>query len=83
MVKYKEDYDKELQNLEGKTLYDYKQRKHVPMKPKQGFLATTVREFYTNLSEVKHNDQSLAKSLKFVIRCHEKYLANDFLAREE
>ena len=43
IVKYLEDYDKEVRNLEGKTHYDYKTKKHVPMKPKQGFLVTAVR----------------------------------------
>ena len=43
IVKYLEDYDKEVRNLEGKTHYDYKRKKHVPTKPKQGFLVTAVR----------------------------------------
>ena len=42
IVKYKEDYDKEIKNLDGKIHYDYKRKKHVPMKPKQGFLTTSV-----------------------------------------
>ena len=56
IVKYLEDYDKEVRNLEGKTHYDYKRKKQVPMKPKQGFLVTAVRQFYTDLSKVKHDD---------------------------
>ena len=42
IVKYKEDDDKELKNLEGKTRYDYMWRKHVTTKSKQGFLPTAV-----------------------------------------
>ena len=42
IVKYKEDYDKEIKNLDGKIHYDYKRKKHVPMKPKQGFYTTSV-----------------------------------------
>ena len=49
------------------------------MKPKQSFLATAVREFYTNLSKVKHDDPNLLEALKFVKRCHEKYVAMTFL----
>ena len=73
----KEEYDKELKDLEGKTSYDYKQKKHVLMKPKQGFLAAAVRNFYTDLLKVKHDDPNLVKAPKFAKRCHEKYLSND------
>ena len=48
------------------------------MKPKQGFIAATVREFYINLSKVKYNNPNLVKALKFAKQCYEKYLANDF-----
>ena len=42
---HKEKYDKELKELEGKTRYDHKRKKHVPMKPKQGFIAAAVLLF--------------------------------------
>ena len=44
MSNHKEKYDKELKEVEGKTRYDHKRKKHVPMKPKQGFIAAVVRE---------------------------------------
>ena len=75
---HKEKYDKELRELEGKTRYDHKRKKHVPMKPKQGFIAAAVRAFYTGLSKVKHDNPNLVKALKFAKRYYEKYLANDF-----
>ena len=36
---YEEKYDKELKDLEGKANYDFKRKKYVSMKPKQGFMA--------------------------------------------
>ena len=51
--------------------------KNVPMKPKQGFIAAAVREFYTDLSKVKHDNPNLLKALKFAKRCYQKYLANE------
>ena len=45
LEKYKKEYDKEVKALQGKTHYDYKRKKHVPIKPKHGFLAAVVREF--------------------------------------
>ena len=42
----------ELTDLAGKTKYDYKRKKHVPMKPIQGFIAAAVRNFYADLSKV-------------------------------
>ena len=49
------------------------------MKPKQGFIAAAVREFYTDLSKVKHDNPDLVKALKFAKRCYKKYLANNLL----
>ena len=46
--KYKKEYDKEVKVLQGKTYYDYKRKKTRLIKPKQGFLATAVREFYSD-----------------------------------
>ena len=76
--KHKEKYDNEVKELEGKTRYDYKRKKHVQLKPQQGFLAAAVREFYTDLSKAKHHDPKLVNALKFAKRCYENYLANDF-----
>ena len=39
------------------------------MKPKQCFIAAPVREFYTDLSKVKHENPNLVKVLKFAKRC--------------
>lgn len=36
------------------------EKRYIPIKPKQGFLAA-VREFYRDLSDVKHDDIILAK----------------------
>ena len=78
--KYNKEYDKEGKTLQGKTHYDYK--KHVPIKPKQGFLATAVPEFYSDLADVKHDDNDLSKASKFAKRCHEKYLNDEFVDEE-
>ena len=48
------------------------------MKPKQCFIAAAVREFYTDLSKVKHDNPNFVMALKFAKRCYEKYLANGF-----
>ena len=80
--KYKKEYDKKVKALQGKTHYDYKRIKHVPLKPKQGFLATAVREFYSGFADVKHDDNNPSKALNFAKRCHEKYLNDEFIDEE-
>ena len=50
--------------MEGKKRYDDKRKRHVPTKPKQGFIAAAVREFYTALSRVKHDNTNLVKAFK-------------------
>ena len=77
MFNHKEKYDKKLKELEGQTRYDHKRKKKLPMKPKQGFIAAAVKEFYTDLSKVKHDNQYLVKALKFAKRCYQIYLANN------
>ena len=42
IVKHKKDYEKELKILEDRTHHDSKRKKHLPLKPKQGFLAIAV-----------------------------------------
>ena len=44
--KYKKEYDNDVKALEGKTHYNYKQKKHVPIKPKQEFLAEQLFESF-------------------------------------
>ena len=70
-------------DLEGKTNYNYKRKKHVPKKPKLFivFIAAAVRNFHADLLKVKHDDSNLEKKLKFAKRCHEKYLS--YHLREE
>ena len=58
------------------------EKKHVPIKPKQGFLATALREFYSDLADVKYDDNDLSKALMFAKRCHEKYLNDEFFNKE-
>ena len=57
-------------------------KKHVPVKPKQGFLATAVREFCSDFADVKNDDNNLSKALKFAKRCHEKYLNDEFVGEQ-
>ena len=37
-----------------------------------------MREFYSDLSDVKHNDPNLVNAVKLAKRCHEKYVNEDF-----
>ena len=46
---HKEKYDKELKELELKTRYYHKQKKHVPMKPKQGLTENIFNIFSRRL----------------------------------
>ena len=55
-----------------RTHYDYKRKKPVSVKPEKGFLVTAVREFYSDLADVK-DDNNLSKALKFAKR-YEKYV---------
>ena len=51
--KYKKKYHKKVKALQWKTHYDYKRKKHAPIKPMQWLLAAALREFYSDLADVK------------------------------
>ena len=75
--KCKQKYEEDVKALQGKTTYDYRTKKHVQKKPKQGYLAAAVREFYSDLSNVKHNDPNLTNALKFAKRCLNVWYVNN------
>ena len=54
--------------MEGKTVWDNKRKKHVPVKPKWGYLARSAREFYSGLKNAKHNDPNLDRAIKSASR---------------
>ena len=49
--------------------YSEKRRKHVKTLPRGGYVARTVREFYSGLKDVKHDNPTLTKALKLGKRC--------------
>ena len=51
-AKYKEEYEDEIKRNEGKTKFDHKSKKHVPIKPKYRYLAKAVPEVYADLADV-------------------------------
>ena len=74
LEKYKKEHDKEVKALQGETHYNHKRKKPVSIKPKKGFLVMAVREFYSDLADVKDDDNNLSKALKFAKRYLEKYV---------
>ena len=40
--KLKEEYDLEVEKNKGKTKYDYKRKRHVPINPSTGFIVKAV-----------------------------------------
>ena len=71
---FKKECDAPVECLKGKTQYDAKRKKFVIQTLRQGFLATAVRTFYSDLANAEHNESNLEKALTFAKRCHEKYL---------
>ena len=63
--KYKKLYEKEVVEQSNKSRWDSRRKIHVQMKPRWGPMSRSVREFYSNLRDVKHNDPMLDKATKF------------------
>ena len=49
--------------------YSEKRRKHVKTLSRGGYVARAVREFYSDLKDVKHDNPTLTKALKLGKRC--------------
>ena len=62
--KYKKLYDAEVASLEGQTHYDRRRRKHVSKTPNWGIYSRVVREYYCDLTHVKHDNPGLAAATK-------------------
>ena len=68
--KYKQEYDAECEANKGKTKWDSRRKKHVPIKPKRGFVARAVREFYSDLAKKKNKDKVFNRAIKVAERAH-------------
>ena len=67
---FKKEYDAEVKKNEGKTKYDAKRKKHVPIKPSTGYVAKAVRHFYSDLAHVNNDDPQFLKALKHASRSY-------------
>ena len=63
---YKKEY--ELSDSENSQIVNYseKRKKHVKTLPRGGYVAKAVREFYSDLKDVKHDNPTITKALKLV-----------------
>ena len=68
--KLKEECDLEVEKNKGKTKYDYKRKRHVPIKPSTGFIAKAVRQFYGDLKDAKNNDVDFVRAVKLASRSY-------------
>ena len=67
----KEEYDAEVQRNQGKTKYDSKRKRHVPIKPTTGYVAKAVRMFYSDLADVRNDDPAFERAIKLAARSYQ------------
>ena len=65
-------YDAKLEALKGKYHWDAERKRHAPNTPKQGYLTKAVREFYSNIKDVKSDIQEMKNVNKLLKHCYEK-----------
>ena len=71
--KYKEEYDKQVENSATQINYNAKNEKT----PHEGFIARAVREFYDDLKDVKHDDPKFTAAVKLGKRCHQNLIERE------
>ena len=57
--KYKLEYDKKCKSTSGQVTYNEKRKNHTNRTPWEGYVVKAVREFYSDLKNVKHDDSNL------------------------
>ena len=68
----KKECNLEVKKNKGKTKYDYKRKRHVPIKPSTGFIVKAARQFYGDFKDAKNNDAEFVRAVKLTTRsCNE------------
>ena len=57
-------YDHYIKQNQKRINYNDKLKQHTEKLPKEGYMARAVREIYSDLKDVKHNDPDLSNALK-------------------
>ena len=66
---YKKEYELSVSENSQIVNYSEKRKKHVKKLPRGSYVARAVREFYSDLKDVKHDNPTLTKALKLGKRC--------------
>ena len=64
------EYDAEVAENKGKTKYDSKRKKHVPIMPTTGYVAKAVRTYYSDLADCSNDDPLFDKAIKLASRSY-------------
>ena len=78
-VKYKEEYDKKVEENKNAVNYNERRKKHTAKLPREGYLARAVREYYSDLFRLlrlKNDDPVIKKAVKLGKRCYENQIAS-------
>ena len=72
--KYKLEYDEKLNSTSGQVTYNEKRKKHTNQTPREGYVAKAVREFYSDLKDVMHDDSNLKAAICLGKICYEQVI---------
>ena len=61
---WKEEYDAEVEQNKGKTRYECKRKKHVPIIPTTGYVAKAARTLYSDLADAPNDSPFFRGALK-------------------
>ena len=72
-VKYKEEYDKKVEENKNAVNYNERRKKHTAKLLREGYLA---REYYSDLNGLKNDDPAMKKAVKLGKRCYKNQIAS-------
>ena len=75
-VKYKEEYDKKVEENKNAVNYNERRKKHTAKWPREGYFACAVREYYSDLNGLKNDDPVMKKAVKLGKRSYENQIAS-------
>ena len=71
-VKYKEEYDKKINENKSTVNFNERRKKHTTKLPREGYIVHAVREYYKDLEGLKNNDPVMKNAVKLGKRSYDQ-----------
>ena len=75
-VKYKEEYDKKINENKSTVNFNERRKKQTTKLQREGYIACAVRKYYKDLEGLKNDDPVMKKAVRLGKRCYDQQMRN-------